>query len=191
MDGDKSVTAVFSSVLHNWNVSLSDKWNLVSLPVNESVHKGDVTVNYLGVNYTWQEAVDNGTVLDFIYGWNATNQNYMSTDVFDAGQGYWMYAYDSCDLWVSGNISIADNITELFEDWNLVGLPFDASVAKENLTVYYSGTDYTWQEAVDNGTVLGFIYGWDTDSQNYVTSDLLLSGDGYWIYAYYNCTLKK
>jgi hypothetical protein len=177
---------------YNYNVLLVEEWNLVSIPVNESVHKDNITVNYLGVNYTWQQAVDNGTVLGFIYGWNATNQNYVSTDTLQPGEGYWMYAYSDCTLWITSNTSNNDNfITDLQEEWNLVGLPYDTSVAKDNLTVSYNGTDYTWQQAVDNGTILGFIYGWNTTSQNYESTDTLQPGEGYWMYAYYECLLRR
>jgi len=177
---------------YHYSVPLGDEWNLVSLPVNQSVHKNNITVNYLGVNYTWQQAVDNSTILGFIYGWNVTNQNYLSTDVLDPGEGYWMYVYHGCDLWISSNTSNNDNyITDLLEEWNLVGLPYDTSVAKEDLIVLYNGSDYTWQQAVDNSTILGFIYGWNVTNQNYVSTDVLDPGEGYWMYAYDNCILKK
>ena len=47
-------------------------------------------VSYFGVNYTWQQTVDNGTILGFIYGWNTTNQNYVFTEVLEPGKGYWI-----------------------------------------------------------------------------------------------------
>jgi len=50
---------------YHYAVSLSEEWNLVSLPVNQSIHKDNITVNYLGVNYTWQQAVDDTIVLGF------------------------------------------------------------------------------------------------------------------------------
>ena len=103
-----------------------------------------------------------------------------------------MYAYVDCDLWITSNISNNDDhITDLLEEWNLIGLPYDISIDKENLTVHYNGTDYTWQQAVDNGTVLGFIYGWNVVGQSYVLTDVLHPGEGYWMYAYYDCILKK
>jgi hypothetical protein len=177
---------------YNYDVSLGEEWNLVSIPVNESVHKDNITVNHLGVNYTWQQAVDNSTILGFIYGWNATSQNYESTDTLQPGEGYWMYTYINCTLWVTSNTSNNDDyITDLLEEWNLVGLPYDTSVDKENLTINYYGTDYTWQQAVDNSTILGFIYGWNTTSQNYVSTAILNPGEGYWMYAYYECTLIR
>jgi hypothetical protein len=103
-----------------------------------------------------------------------------------------MYAYSDCTLWITSNTSNNDDyITSLLEEWNLVGLPYDTLVSKDNLTVSYNGTDYTWQQAVDNGTILDFIYGWNTTSQNYVSTDVLNPGDGYWMYAYEACILKK
>jgi len=67
-----------------------EEWNLVSLSVNKSIHKDNIMVSYFGVNYTWRQAVDNGTILGFIYGWNTTNQNYVFTEVLEPGKGYWM-----------------------------------------------------------------------------------------------------
>jgi len=108
------------------------------------------------------------------------------------GKGHWMYAYNDCDLWITSNTSNNDDlITDLLEKWNLIGLPYNISVAKENLTVLYNGSEYTWQQAVDNDTVLGFIYRWNVTNQNYVNTDVLDPDEGYWMYAYYNCVLKK
>jgi hypothetical protein len=175
-----------------YNISLSEKWNLISLPVNKSINKDNITVNYLGVNYTWQQAVDNGTILDFVYEWNATSQNYGGIDFFEPGHGYWMYAYHDCNLWISTNNSNNDNyITNLLEKWNIIGLPFNEPVAKENISVYFNGSYYSWQQAVDNGTILDFIYGWNTTGQVYEGKEILEPGKGYWMYAYYNCSIVK
>lgn len=79
----------------------------------------------------------------------------------------------------------------LSKKWNLIGLSIDNSVAKENLTVQYNGTSYTWQEAVNNSIVLGSIYNWDAASQNYKLADVLYPSLGYWMYAYYDCRLLR
>ena len=42
-------------------------WNLVSMP--ETISKYDVTIHYNNNTYTWQEAVDNGYILKFLYGY--------------------------------------------------------------------------------------------------------------------------
>jgi len=175
-----------------YKISLSDEWNLISLPVNQSFHKDNIMVNYLGVNSTWQQAVNNDTVLGFIYKWEAVIQNYDFTNILNPGEGYWVYAYDDCDLWISSNTSNNDDfITDLSEEWNLIGLPYDTPVAKENLTVYYNEIEYTWDQAVNNNTVLEFIYKWEAVIQNYDFTNILNPGEGYWIYAYYNCTLLR
>ena len=57
--------------------------------------------------------------------------------------------------------------------------------------IIYNGTDCSWQQAVDNGIVLGFIYGWVDNTQGYELTDVLNPGKGFWIYAYYSCVLKK
>ncbi|MBU0496444.1 MAG: LamG domain-containing protein, partial [Candidatus Thermoplasmatota archaeon] len=82
----------------SWNVLLNVGWNMMSIPLNESIAKENLTVNVDGVNYSWQDAVDNGSVLDFVYGWNASTQVYLAVDVLEPGEGYWMYAYESCIL---------------------------------------------------------------------------------------------
>jgi len=174
----------------NYSISLSVGWNLISLPVNQSFNKNDITVNYLDVNYTWGQAVDNETILDFVYGWNTAIQNYVFSDVLTPGEGYWVYANQVCDLWISSDISQNDEyITDLIAGWNLVGIPYNESVYKENLSVNYNGIDYTWEQAVENDIVLAFSYGWDTGIQNYIFTDVLESDKGYWIYANENCSL--
>jgi hypothetical protein len=174
------------------SVPLGEEWNLVSLPVNQSVHKNNITVNYLDVNYTWQDAVTAGILLNFVYSWDAVGQGYLTTDVLVPGEGNWIYAYSDCVLWISSNISNDDSfIADLFVNWNLVGIPFDEIVEKQNLTVVYGGMDYSWQDAVTAGFVLNFVYSWDAVGQSYLTTDVLMPGDGYWVYAYYSCKLKK
>jgi hypothetical protein len=136
--------------------------------------------------------VDNSTLLDFIYGWNPSTQSYVTTDNLEPGEGYWAYAYDNCTLWVSSSFDNTDDfITTLSTEWNLVGLPFNTPIDKTNLTINYSGSDYTWQQAVDGNIILGFIYGWDKDTQNYITINTLHPGEGYWMYSYYNIILKR
>jgi hypothetical protein len=193
--GNSNISSVYQFTIsimeYDYSIPLDDRWNLVSLPVNQSVHKDNITVNYLGVNYTWQQAVDNGTILNFVYGWNTVSQSYASTDVIGPGESYWVYAYNACNLWVSGPINNDDYITNLFTKWNLIGLPFNTSIDKINLTITNNSIDYTWQQAVDNGTILNFVYGWNTVSQSYASTDILNPGYGYWMYAYYNCTLKR
>jgi len=171
-----------------YKISLNGEWNLVSMPVNQSIYKDDITINVLNVNYTWDEAVDIGIILDFIYEWNG--QSYYFVDVITPGNGYWIYSYIDCDLVISVNeINNDSQITDLGSEWNLMGLPFNESVLKDDLIVFYSGTNYTWDEAVSSGFILDYIYNWDGSAYLYV--ETLDSTKGYWMYSYYECTLKK
>ena len=178
-------------VSYDYYVSLKSEWNMISLPVNQSFNKDNIAVSYLGVNYSWSEAVSNSIILDFIYSWNATNKIFEVTDVIEPGKGYWLYAYHECDLWISSMETTNDLITDLFIEWNLIGLPHDTQIAKENITVYHNGTEYTWEEAVNNNIILNYIYYWNATNKIYEITDILQPGSGYWMYAYYDCTLKK
>jgi len=89
------------------------------------------------------------------------------------------------------------HITDLKEDWNIVSLPFNQTVDKEDIIVTYDGSDYNWTQATtnDNPTsgpiLLSFVYDWDRTGQSYGFTDTLHPGFGYWMLAYYNCTLKR
>jgi len=189
--GNVSEWFVFTTKIIPNVISLHTNWNLISFPVNESINKTDIVVSYAGTNYSWNDAVTNNIIIGFIYGWNRTTQSYETIDILDPGYGYWVYAYHDCNLSFSSNITDDGYITALKQKWNIIGLPYKTSVAKENLTIYYNGVNYTWQEAVNNYIILGFIYGWDRNTQSYIISDDLDPGYGYWMYAYFDCILKK
>ena len=167
-------------------------WNLISIPLQESVEKENITVRYLDTNYTWQEGVTNLIIIDTIYRWDADIQNYDLQSMLDPGKGYWMYAYSACDLVMTTTASSNDeHLTDLLFAWNLIGLPTEGALGKDNLTVYCDETNYTWQEAITNLIILDTIYGWDVSAQNYFISDTFDPGQGYWMYAYGACVLNK
>jgi hypothetical protein len=72
-----------------------------------------------------------------------------------------------------------------------MGLPFNRPVAKQNLTIVSGGIPYTWQDAVNNTIVLPSVYGWDALAQSYALTSVLAPGQGFWMYAYNNCIVKK
>ena len=178
---------------------LSYRWNLIAIPFNQSVNKTDFIIRYNGSDYSWQEAVNNDIIVDFIYEWDRSTQKYEMVDTLSPGFGYWMYAYHDCKLLAKGisNFITDDFITDLLTYWNIVGLPHNKSLYKYNITIRYNGTDYSWYDATtDNNEegeplILGYIYGWDTDNQHYILSDVFTPKYGYWMYAYYNCSLKR
>jgi hypothetical protein len=75
-------------------------WNLVSLPKNEVVAKTLVRFVNDTHNYTWNEAVTNNVVLNFLYGW--FDGHYTLNDTFLGYKGYWIYFYNTgYDLWIN------------------------------------------------------------------------------------------
>jgi hypothetical protein len=179
------------SLYVNYSISLSQGWNLFSLPVNQSFQKENITIRYLGEGHTWESAVENHTIVDFVYDWYTNIQDYNTTNILNPGEGYWLYAYEACDLVISSKINSDGYITDVYPGWNLIGLPFNSSLAKENLYFYYDEMDHTWESAVENNTVLPFIYGWDESIQNYDFTDILYPERGYWIYVNEHCILKR
>ena len=63
-----------------------------------------------------------------------------------------------------------------------------------NLTITWNSVDYNWSEAVSMGLVEYSVFWWDTSGPwyNSVSSmdALLVSGRGYWFYAYEQCIIK-
>jgi len=197
VDYDFQIICSMLPLTVDYHKALNPYWNLVSLPVNDTVSTDDIMVEYLGVNYTWQQAVDNGTVLGFVYGWNNGSQSYVVVDSFESGQGYWLYAFVDCTLWITGDDNDDEFISDLGVQWNIAGLPFEDDVAVADLIVSYNGTVYPWFNATSSNNdlgmpiLLGFVYGWNSSSQSYVTIDTLNPGQGYWLYTYYECILKR
>jgi RHS repeat-associated protein len=173
--------------------SLLYRWNFISLPFNQSVDKTNLLIKYNGSEYSWQEAINQSLVLGFIYEWNRIGQRYELIDTLNPGHGYWVYAYHDCELWAAGVGGFASDqyITDLYLNWNIMGVPDDEPVEKQNLTIQYTGTMYTWQEAVTNNIILGFIYQWNEAGQNYQLTNVLQPGKSYWMYAYHNCRLCR
>ena len=191
-DGKSGKTSKFVFIkIHVSN--LQQKWNFFSLPFNQTVIKKNISIIFNGTEYSWDEAVNETIIVKFIYEFNRSNQNYNLVDILKPGHGYWMYSYELCELRsiVKRNLTDDDLITDLIFEWNLVGLPDNESLNKENISVYYDQILYTWQEAVDNSIILNFIYQWDDVNQKYILSDNLISGAASWIYSYFDCRLLK
>ncbi|HWR27945.1 MAG TPA: DUF2341 domain-containing protein, partial [Candidatus Thermoplasmatota archaeon] len=177
-----------------YTIPVQTHWNLISLPFNTSLIKSEINISYNGTTYTWNQAISNNIIIGFLYGWNRTGQSYLLQNTLEPGCGYWMWAYHPCDLVISldGEYQDGLQITTLQQRWNIIGLPYNVSLAKQNITVQYNGTDFTWQQATGGSTpiILGYIYGWNRATQIYQLSDQLNAGYGYWMYAYHQCVLK-
>jgi agmatine deiminase len=167
--------------------SLYENWNLFSLPFNLSINKTQIIIHHEGTNYTWNDAVTSGFVSDFVFGWNRDGQYYTFAEMFEAGYGYWIFAYDDCELWVENIIvEFDDYITDIETDWNIFSIPIDVNLSKDEILV----NDVGWSTAVSNGWVNDFIFGWNRAGQYYDFANEFYQGESYWVYASQQCTLK-
>jgi hypothetical protein len=174
-------------------INLKSQWNLISIPVDDTIAKADIIVRYNNHNYTWAQAVTEGIVLNTIYDFvRGSTQTYATTDTLEPGNGYWMWAYFDCQLLIASDAVGTGHITDLQAKWNIMGLPYETSLDKTLLKIEYPpGTTLTWEQALSGNIILGFIYGWDTSTQMYMLKNTFEPGQGYWMYAYQNCVLKK
>jgi VCBS repeat-containing protein len=189
-DGElySNIATVTITVLQLNRISIKDGWNLFSIPVGEDMDKTKIIVKYLSDDYTWDDAIDEGIILGFTYGWKLGM--YSNENILVPGEGYWMWAFEDCDLLIPSNVPADNHITYLDVGWNLVGVHED-DLLKTDILVQYDGQWLTWSEAVGDDVILDFIYGWDSANQNYTLSDIFVSGYGYWVYAYHGCALKE
>ena len=178
-----------------YRIPVEPRWNLVSMPFNRSQNKSDIIISYNGTDYTWDQAVGSNIILGVVYNWNRTAQSYNMKEALEPGFAYWMWAYHPCDLVICLDQPYQDGslVSALEQRWNIMGLPYNMSLEKQNIIVHYNGSDYTWQQATTGSPpiILQYIYGWNRSSQIYALSDQLDAGHGYWMYAYQQCVLKK
>jgi hypothetical protein len=166
-------------------------WRLISLPINTSMNLSELTVYHDGVYYDWNDAVTTGLVDNFVFGWNNTLQSYEIDTVIKKGKGYWCYSYeDNVNIIVnpSGNNTEIANVDT---NWNIVGSPLNEDFAFSDIIVEYLGMDYSWDEAVSNGYISQFVFGWNSETQQYYLADTLNLREAYWLFAYQPCTLKR
>jgi len=176
-------------------ISLHGYWNLISLPFNESIDKTDIIVRNNSIEYNWSTAVSEGIILNFLYNWTGTA--YVHVDTLEPGYGYWSWAYYDCKLIFTSSAEDVENMTSISPGWKIVGLPYNQSLAKEDLIIHYNVTDYSWENATGTNNeigeplILGFIYEYNRTAQLYMLSDSYDPGDGYWMYAYEDCVIKR
>jgi hypothetical protein len=189
-DSDSDV-ATFTVIQYH-SIAVKTSWNLISIPVYDTIAKADIIVRCDGTDYPWDDA-EGTIVLDTVYNWQrGTAQAYEPTDTLVPGNGYWVWAYRDCELLIASNAVGPGHITDLQAKWNIMGLPYETSLDQTLLKIEYpSGITLTWAEAVTGNIILGFIYGWDTSTQMYTLQTTFERGQGYWMYAYYDCTLKR
>ncbi len=167
---------------------LSTNWNLISLPFAKSIDKTNLIINTSGVEYSWSDAVNEGIVSDYIFGWDRSGQSYIIDNVLKPGFGYWFYSFERCELRVENlNVKPRDNITEVESSWNLVSIPETKSLDKTEILV----NDINWSDAISAGLVNNYIFSWNRSGQFYEFCDTLEPGQSYWLFASQACLLKR
>jgi hypothetical protein len=160
-------------------------WNFMSAPFIQDIDKTDIIVEYNDENYSWADAVSNGYVNEYIFGWDETGQSYQFVDALQSGKGCWLYATEQLTLYaLDCNENPDDDITSMAQGWNVIGLPFSENIEKTALSYTVGATSYDWDDAVSNSYVSDFIFGWNRSQQSYNFASTLIPGEAYWCYAY-------
>ena len=81
-------------------------WNLVSVRYDATIDKENLIVFYDESKYNWIDAVNMGIINDYIFKWDAINQMYNFASTTDSSFGYWIFAYEPCQLWGDINVSV-------------------------------------------------------------------------------------
>jgi hypothetical protein len=174
-------------------------WNLISLPARENdFDKTNFFVEYAATIYTWADAISNGYILGFTYGWTGGMSGvYVDEALLQPGEGYWLWAEVDCTL-IMSSCAPEDNHIRTFdngEGWYLVGAPYMYDLARWETQIHYNALYYSWWDAAYTvNAILYYLYDWDRPTQNYVVSDnpdFFASGVGYWMYIYEPCSLKQ
>ncbi len=168
--------------------NLSINWNFISIPFNYSIEKINLSIAMNNMTYSWDEAVSLGFVNNFIFGWNRNGQYYSFADMLQSGHGYWMFASNSCELLIK-NISYTYDsyVTRTKIGWNIVGIPINQPVNKNDLFV----KNVTWDTAVSSGFISDYVFGWSQTGQSYLFTDTFIPGQAGWLYAYQQCLIKQ
>ena len=168
--------------------TLQPGWNMVSSPSMENVTKKDLRIFFNGTWYTWQEAVDNHIVMPHLYYWDGTA--YQIAEQLEPGKGYWLYAYESCELWTEVYRPGEGYIAELLEEkWNLIGFPCNQTINIHSIWVLYNGTWHDWDQAVQAGIIDEHLYIYNRTTGHYELTEQFMPGEAHWIYAYKPCKL--
>ncbi len=174
------------------HIKLDKNWNFISPYCNIDNEKIDSFICYDNTTMDWSEAVNNGIIVDSAFTWDNLNQTYMFSNTFNSGKGYWVYANSPCYLWLKNyTIHSDDTITELQKEWNIIGSPFNKPVCKNNITIEWNNTNYSWSNAINTGIINTVFHSWNATIQSYEFSNSLEPEKAYWLYAYEPCRLKK
>ncbi len=155
--------------------TLEPGWSLISVPLEPEITSA---LEQLG---------DDLPLLDVFQFFDGKFYPAESADI-QAGIGYWVHVADNTEIDIQGVPVAAQISVPLRKGWNLVGNPYETSLAwSDNITFSCSGQTYTLSQAVDEGITSGKIYEYDGDS--YSAAEQMSPWKGYFLKAYSQCDL--
>jgi len=163
--------------------------NFIYIPLNST------TSNNISFTDT---STDNGVIVNWIWDFDDGNISYVQHSIHQ----YSSNGIYEVTLEVTDNDGLTDDISKLVivgiiptdistltSGWNLKSPPGYDGVNKTDLIILYNDCYYSWSQAVDNVIISDHIFGWSGIS--YIFADVLYPTEGYWLYAYQPCTLKR
>lgn len=170
------------------NITIDKNWNFFSIPLNQSIDKSQLMITFNHMNYSWDQAITSGIINEYIFGWDRLGQYYTFANTFNPGNGYWMFSYENCTIWIeNSSIEYDDYITTTEIGWNSFSVPYYLPVDKDDILV----NDETWSTAVSYEWISDFVFEWDQEGQYYDFTDTFNPGYCYWIYSSQKCNFKR
>ncbi len=126
-------------------------------------------------------------------GWNYTINDDQAVNVTDLvpGRGYIIDGLESFSLEIAGKPVDLPYAVELYEGWNLVGVPKNETVFLTNVTVRANHKRYSYSEAVDEGIVSAFLWTYrDGGWVNIEKNEPMIPGVAYMVEAAEECKLE-
>ncbi|MFC1926206.1 hypothetical protein ACFLWV_00440 [Chloroflexota bacterium] len=176
------------------SITLPAVWNMFSLPLNP-----------VGDNYDFSLVLgDDVTASLFVFWYDPSTGGYKGWpgQYFPAeiGRGYWLRLYEETVIDVEGLPAETDTYAlaptpgkefytlAVSTPWNMIGAPFEISVAWEDCLYYHDATFYTIAEAHAANLLSQYIFDYNTTSGGYNQSDatngILVPWKGYWLRVY-------
>lgn len=170
------------------NITIDKNWNFFSIPLNQSIDKSQLMITFNHMNYSWDQAITSGIINEYIFGWDRLGQYYTFANTFNPGNGYWMFSYENCTIWIeNSSIEYDDYITTTEIGWNSFSVPYYLPVDKDDILV----NDETWSTAVSYELISDFVFEWDQEGQYYDFTDTFNPGYCCWIYSSQKCNFKR
>lgn len=178
-----SITFIFNDLsIFPLPLGMGSNWNLVSLPKDSVIPLTSIYIRNATNNYTWNQAVANGIVMDDIFGWY--NNGYTINTTMENYRGYWMYFYYvDYEIWINtSSVSVTTPITLFQNIINAYGFHnYTLTPSGYNVYANYTG-NYTDPNASENWLYLGAMLTLD-NGQFFLI--ILIGLWSYFIYLFY------